>query len=74
MEVVGDHTAKSRLAEVRIIESQFADDTAVYATTRDAFEQIAREFIHTAKGRGVKKVNTSKTKGMAVGCHLSVTE
>ena len=27
--LVGDHTAKSRLREVRVTESQFADDAAI---------------------------------------------
>ena len=67
--LVGDRTAKSRLAEVRVKESQFADDTAAYATTRDALEQAAREFIHTTEDWGTT-VNINKTKGMAVGCHL----
>ena len=33
-EIFGDRTAKSRLAVVKVIESQFADDLALYASTR----------------------------------------
>ena len=35
--LVGDRTAKSRLSTTRVTESQFADDAAVYAATREAF-------------------------------------
>ena len=35
---VGDRTAKSHLDRTRITESQFADDIAVYTTSRDTFE------------------------------------
>ena len=34
-QLVGDRTVKCRLQEVRVTESQFADDVAVYATTRE---------------------------------------
>ena len=37
--LVGDRTAKSRLSEMRVTESQFADDVALYATCRDSFSQ-----------------------------------
>ena len=33
-EIFGDMTAKSRLAVVKVIESQFSDDLALYASTR----------------------------------------
>ena len=35
--LVGDHTVKSRLQRVQVIESQFADDLALYAASRSAF-------------------------------------
>ena len=46
--LVGDRTAKVRLQEVCVTESQFADDVALYATTREVLEQVAREFVKTA--------------------------
>ena len=36
--LVGDRTAKSRLKEMRVAESQFADDVTLYATSRDSLE------------------------------------
>ena len=36
--LVGD-TAKSRLSEMRVTESQFADDVVLYATSWDSFSQ-----------------------------------
>ena len=38
--LVRDRTAKARLKEVRVTESMFADDVAVYATSRDMLEQV----------------------------------
>ena len=43
--LVGDRTAKAKLQEVRVTESKFADDVALYATTRMVLEQIAGEFV-----------------------------
>ena len=37
--LVGDCTAKSRLSEMRVTESQFADDVALYATSRIVLSQ-----------------------------------
>ena len=42
--LVGDRTAKSRLLEINMTKSQFADDVAVNAATREALEQVAAEF------------------------------
>ena len=39
--LVGDRTAKARLQEMRVTESKFTDDVAVYATTREALEQAS---------------------------------
>ena len=39
--LVGDRTAKSRLCEMMLTETQFADDAALYATSRNAFESMA---------------------------------
>ncbi len=44
-EVVGDGTAKSRLGCVKVTESQFANDVAVYATSRDAFESVTVKLV-----------------------------
>ena len=38
---------KARLQEVQVMESMFADDVALYATTRAILEQMARQFIKT---------------------------
>ena len=36
-----------------VTESKFADNVAVYATTREAFEQAAGEFVNTAAKWGL---------------------
>ena len=46
--LVGDQTAKSHLDQIRITESQFADDAAVYTTSHDAFESATTEFVDAA--------------------------
>ena len=71
--LVGDRTAKSRLTTMRVTESQFADDTAVYTRTSDAFEQATNVFIQTANDWGLT-VNINKTKGMVVGHHSNESE
>ena len=43
--LVGYCTAKSRLSEMRITESQFVDDVALYATSWDSFESVAVGFV-----------------------------
>ena len=50
--LVGDRTSKSRLHLSRIKESQFADDVAVYATSRDTFESATRKFVSAASKMG----------------------
>ena len=64
--LVGDRTAKSRLQEVRVRESQFADDVAIYATSRAAFEKATVQFVDMAAEWGLK-VSLEKTKGIVVG-------
>ena len=64
--LVGDRTSKSRLDQIRIIESQFADDVAMYATSREAFESATRSFVDAASKWGLT-VNIAKTKGMFIG-------
>jgi hypothetical protein len=66
--LVGDRTAKSRLDEVRVTESQFADDIAVYTTSRESFECATEVFVRTASTWGLT-VNIEKTKGMVAGRH-----
>ena len=67
--LVGDRTAKSKLQEVRVTESQFADDVAIYAATREALEQVAAEFIRTAANWGLT-VSLEKTKVLTLGKQL----
>ena len=43
--LVGDRTAKSCLDLVRVTESQFADDAAVYANSSDTFENAIGGFV-----------------------------
>ena len=64
--VVGDRTAKSHLNVAKLTKSQFADDTATYATTRDTFEYSAKKLLDTAKDWGMT-VSIEKTKGMVAG-------
>ena len=45
--LVGDRTAKAWLNVVKVTESQFADDTATYATSRETFEDSANELVDT---------------------------
>ena len=63
---MGDRTAKSRLQEVRVTESQFADDVAVYAATREMLEEVVGEFVRTAADWGLT-VSLEKTKLFAMG-------
>ena len=67
--LVGDRTAKARLLAINMTESQFADDVAVYATTREALEQVAAEFVNTAANWGLT-VSLEKTKLLTVGKQL----
>ena len=67
--LVGDRTAKSRLQEIRMTESQFADDVAVYAATREALEQVAATFVNTTANWGLT-VSLEKTKLLTLGKQL----
>ena len=67
--LVGDRTAKSRLNEIKVTESQFADDAALYSMSRDAFESTTQKFIDAATHWGLT-VNIHKTKGMSINSHL----
>ena len=58
---------------MRITESQFADDAAVYESTRVAFEKAMSEFVQTASEWGVT-VSIQKTKGMITGRQLTARD
>ena len=47
--LVGDRTAKAQLSDGIVTESQFADDEALYTTSREDFEIMTRSFIETAQ-------------------------
>lgn len=59
--LVGDRTKKCRLVVVKVTESQFADDVALYSGSRIDFELAARTFVHVAREWGLT-VNTHKDK------------
>ena len=67
--LIGDRTAKSRLSVVRVTESKFADDAALYTTSRDSLESVAKSFVGKAGDWGLT-VSIGKTKGMATGDNL----
>ena len=62
-------TAKARLQEVLVTESKFADDVALYATTRVVLEHIAGEFVRTAAEWGLT-VSLEKMKLLTMGKQL----
>ena len=47
--LVGDRTAKLRLNMVRVTESQFADDVALYTRSRDCLESATKKFVEGTK-------------------------
>ena len=72
--LVGDRTAKSLLAVVKVTESQFADDLALYASTREKLEHVTAGFVRRSS-RWSLTVNVSKSKpGMAFGDGLSAID
>ena len=64
--LVGDRTSKARLSEMRVTETQFADDAALYTTSRGIFESTTAGFVKAASEWGLT-VSTEKTKGMVAG-------
>ena len=64
--LVGDRTAKTRLCEMGVSETQFADDAVLYTTSRDSFESTTVGFVKVASEWGLT-VSTEKTKGMVAG-------
>ena len=63
--MVGDRTTKSRILGTAIIETQLADDAAVFATRRTALESATSTFINTVSEWNLT-VSIQKTKAMAV--------
>ena len=63
--LVDDRIAKSLLLPTRVTETPFADDAAVFSTTRQDFESSTTKFITCASQWGLT-VSVAKTKGMAV--------
>ena len=49
---MGDRTAKPKLEVVRATETQFADDVALYSSSRRDFEMAARKFVEVLKNGG----------------------
>ena len=68
--LVGDRIVKSRLERVQATKSQFADDLALYAESRTAFESVGWSFVVEASHFGLT-VNLSKTKGLAMGAGIN---
>ena len=64
--LVGDRTPKSRLLRSCVTESKFADDAALYASSREGFETVASSFVAVARLWGLT-VSLVKSKGMVVG-------
>ena len=64
--LVGDRTAKARLSQVKVTETQFADDAALYTTSRHSFETSTASFVKVASEWGLT-VSTEKTNGVVVG-------
>ena len=71
--LVGDRTAKSRLQEVRVTKSQFADDVAVYAISREAFKKATAEFVSTA-AKWHLTISLEKTKGLVLEKYLEPSD
>ena len=55
------------------LQNQFADDAAVYATSRDTFESAIGGFVDAALKWGLN-VSIAKTKGMVIGSHCTPTD
>ena len=64
--LVGNRTAKHRLADLFVSESLFADDAALYTTSYEHMETMVKEFKQCASGWGLT-VSVQKTKFLAVG-------
>ena len=69
--LVGDHTPKSHLLRSCATESKFADDAALYASSREGFETVTSSFVAVAGLWGLT-VSLVKYKGMVVGTGLTL--
>ena len=74
--LVGDRTAKTRLAVVKITKSQFADVLALYTFTCESWKPGTCDcrFVRRASRWALLIVNVSKTKGMAFGDGMSAAD
>ena len=57
---------RERLCEMRVSETQFADDAALYTTSQDSFESTTVGFVKVVSEWGLT-VSIKKTKGMVAG-------
>ena len=64
---------RARCPEAGFTKSQFADDAAVYASTRAAFERDMSEFVQAALELGLT-VSIQKTKGIIIGGQLTLSD
>ena len=64
--LVGDRTAKSRLSDLQVTESQFADDVDLYCSSCQDFQAITKSFVEAIRDWGLT-VSLDKTKGMVFG-------
>ena len=64
--MVGDRTAKLRLSMVKVTESQFTDDVALYTGSRGGLKSVVKKFVEGVREWGLT-VSIEKTKGMALG-------
>lgn len=71
--LVGDRTGKSRLAIVKVTDSQFVSDLALYASTCEKLEHVTVGFVKRTSRWGLT-VSVSKTKGMVSGDGLTVAD
>ena len=70
--LVGDRSVQSRLKEVKVTETQFADNAALHTTSKAAFESAAAEYEEVTSDFRLK-MSVEKTKEMAVGQEVDVT-
>ena len=63
--LVGDRTVKSRLQATIITESQFADNAAIYARTRESLNRCTEAFVTCAAQWGLT-VRLAETKCMSI--------
>ena len=64
--LVGDRTVKSQLNVVKVTESQFADNLALYAFTCERLEHVTKDFVRWT-GQWCLTVSIPKTKGLRSG-------